>query len=925
MNAEKHFDVTHANSAQKDISDFMSLEKTAGGKKYKLDIVESVTRKQNEIITMETNIKIKSLSWASIVGSRLSILSYEDLCAMSVCECNCPEMVGIGTPNDPRLGTLESTQICSTCKKGPMICTGHLGMIKLNRWFLNPKFAELAIYLLMSVCNCCGHILVTKNILKRLNILGLPLYARVKAVSKIGVKSRCFNCPIDDSGIPRPCTPNPVYQPSKSKDTYIVVCTYNDPLTKGGKIETEKPIEEIYDLFSKIDEESCKILGFTGKTQPKDLIMRALPVIPPRVIPSVFRAGVKSYDYLTSAYNDIIRQNNLIKEMLRTNDYTEVHMRKVVRNLQFYVSHTIDNGDGKYTRSRDEPIQSIVERLNTKAGIIRRYVMGKRGDQNGRAILNPSNKINFGEVAYPEAMRFIHTTPIGVTDFNIDKILDMYDKGMVVNLLVKSGRRSGCKFKITDITRKMYTPAVGDIIERVGLDGDETMFNRQPTLDKLSIMGYKAKYVSNYWCIGLHSSYTTPHNADFDGDEGNCLKMQTLDARAESRYIASVENNIMNSKQNKPTMGHVYNSVSSAYLMSQDPCIHESFYNDAVEKCIKHNDGIETFNHRLSTHNINKYSGKGLISMLFPEDFYYSKGDVLIVNGIFKKGVLSSKNLGPCDGSLVHYMWKYYGSKRTSLYFTEGQFLFDWYLEYYGFSIGYDSIVPDNQKMVKDIIDSVIDKSKLQIASLGPITSDMTEANKNMHERKLISYLNTVSRIGSEISLKGLKSFNPLNVMCKSGAKGKDANTAQIIGCLGQQYIMGRRPQKTQTCNSRCLPYHEPYSMDISASGFIKESFKTGSKPDGFVFHMSASRIGLMDTAIKTSEIGHMHHRMVKVFEDLTLSYDGSVRNSNNVIFDYSYSSGLSAGELMKTRSSVLGNILSFVDVNSLVSKLNTE
>ena len=127
------------------------------------------------------------------------------------------------------------------------------------------------------------------------------------------------------------------------------------------------------------------------------------------------------------------------------------------------------------------------------------------------------------------------------------------------------------------------------------------------------------------------------------------------------------------------------------------------------------------------------------------------------------------------------------------------------------------------------------------------------------------------------------------------------------------------------TNKKRSLPYFEPDSEDIRARGFVSDSFMKGSDPAGFTFHMMASRIGLMDTSLKTAEIGHMHHRMVKVLEDLTLSYDGSVRNTNNVIFGFSYSDGFSASEILNTKSKALGNVLSFIDLNSVVGKLNTD
>ena len=161
--------------------------------------------------------------------------------------------------------------------------------------------------------------------------------------------------------------------------------------------------------------------------------------------------------------------------------------------------------------------------------------------------------------------------------------------------------------------------------------------------------------------------------------------------------------------------------------------------------------------------------------------------------------------------------------------------------------------------------------------------------------------------------------------MGNSGAKGKESNTAQIVGCLGQQYIMGIRPFQKITTKTRLYPYYEPDSDDIESHGFIKESFMKGTNPGGFMFHMMASRVGLTDTQIKTAENGYAHRKMVKSLEDLCVHYDGSIRNMNGIIFCYSYYDGFNAGELLPVNSQTLGTTVSFVDVNNLAGMLNAE
>jgi hypothetical protein len=79
-----------------------------------------------------------------------------------------------------------------------------------------------------------------------------------------------------------------------------------------------------------------------------------------------------------------------------------------------------------------------------------------------------------------------------------------------------------------------------------------------------------------------------------------------------------------------------------------------------------------------------------------------------------------------------------------------------------------------------------------------------------------------------------------------------------------------------------------------------------------------------MDTATKTSDVGHMQHRMVKVMEDVTVRYDGSVRNSNGVIFQYSHLDGFDAAQLVNTHSSSTGPLTSFISLEESVGRINT-
>ena len=92
---------------------------------------------------------------------------------------------------------------------------------------------------------------------------------------------------------------------------------------------------------------------------------------------------------------------------------------------------------------------------------------------------------------------------------------------------------------------------IGYKVERHIQDGDWVLFNRQPSLHKMSIMGHRVK-VLRFQTFRLNLSVTTPYNADFDGDEMNIHVPQTEEARAEARTLMNVKNNICVPKAGEP-------------------------------------------------------------------------------------------------------------------------------------------------------------------------------------------------------------------------------------------------------------------------------------------------------------------------------------------------------------------------------------
>lgn len=969
----------------------------------------------------------------TIRSSKMYFMSYEELVGtqkgfggLAVCEVTQPQYSGIGSVNDTRMGVLEDDELCATCRKTNMDCPGHLAYINLRRWYINPLAVQQTIWMLQIVCNSCGRLLLSDDDVKAEGLTSYRDTTRLQKMAEITTKGqgmRCRHHLNPEGGVVRtPCVANPEFE-TKLKNGYKVWYKRKDK--SGNEVENEMSIKKIDDIFSHIPPIDLHLMGFNiaplipsqdptvvrpnehvRHAHPRNFIMKALPVCPPNSRPYVITEGEVKHDHLTFAYVCVTSWNNSLLEAMSSRKVDADNKRETAeRQLWFHISHMMDNGDHKYTRGQDEPIQSVKERLTSKEGYIRGMGMGKRVDFCLRSVVTPA-MVRFEESACPERSRRVLTTPEIVTKRNFPRLLKEYKESRVTYIIAGSGTMKGKRIRINDNTRKEYTPHIGDTLERWAKDGDELAANRAPTLHKQGFMGHRAKYWP-WETIGLHSSHTSPYNADHDGDEMNIHKLQTMSARAEARHIFSVEDNIMNAQSNRPIMGLVYNDISASYMMSANipskgvKDLTDEEWKTALsakatikgviiradlraelkeeEKKLKaerkklkaeelkerekklnaekldtrptvmldEEDWTEalaylddrrsidadpqgrwqSLEERLARHHIPQRSGYALFSACLPPDFYYNGGDVEIRDGVLRKGTLTKKHVGPSQGAIIHEMWKMYSKKVVSRFLTEAHFICGWFLSIWGLTVGYKDCVAPNARQVAHIINKEINNTRLQIEGLGPDTPDMSLIEREYREKQVQGFLNNLSKIGNDISVEALAKDNPLNIMGNSGAKGESRNTAQITGLLGQQFIKGERPKRTLGGGSRCLICFEKGSTDIEALGFIYENFFVGTKPSGMFFHMCASRIGLVDTAVKTSESGFLHHKLNKTFEDVSLHYSGSLSNASGVIFSYVFSDGFDAGELITPLKDFrsTGPVCNFIDLHTIVGKLNHE
>ncbi|KAI8344064.1 hypothetical protein BC941DRAFT_407662, partial [Chlamydoabsidia padenii] len=552
-------------------------------------------------------------------------------------------------------------------------------------------------------------------------------------------------------------------------------------------------------------------------------------------------------------------------------------------------------------------LKSIRARLKGKEGRLRGNLMGKRVDFSARTVITGDPNLSLDEVGVPRSIARNLTYPEIVTSYNIDKL----------QALVRNGplEHPGAKYVIRDNGERIdlrYRQRAGEIplqlgyrVERHIVDGDVVIFNRQPSLHKMSMMGHRIR-VMPYSTFRLNLSVTSPYNADFDGDEMNLHVPQSLETRAEVTEICMVPKQIVSPQSNKPVMGIVQDTLAGIRKFT----LRDTFMTkDLVMNIVM---WVPDWDGFIPPPAILKpkpmWTGKQIVSMVIPkgincqtfyfnhpddETTYISPGDsrVIIENGELVCGIVCKKTVGTAGGGLIHTIVNELGSEAAKNFLTGTQQVVNYWLLQNGFSIGIGDTIADKQTMAT--ITNIISQAKQRVQEI-IITAqqDKLEIQPGMtlresFEAKVNQTLNKARDDAGKLAQTNLKIDNNVKQMVMAGSKGSFINISQMSACVGQQNVEGKRiPYGFKL---RTLPHFSKDDHSPESRGFVENSYLRGLTPTEFFFHAMGGREGLIDTAVKTAETGYIQRRLVKALEDVMVKYDGTVRNSLGDIIEFCY------------------------------------
>jgi len=770
---------------------------------------------------------------------------------------------------DKRLGVTDYNMICDTCGCTTNDCPGHFGHTELAEEVFHFGYLDIAKNVANCICLSCSKVLITKNKEEVIELLSNSYkktrFAKFKKLTA-NVKF-CQNCGKPVGKISKEITKAGSIQ---LMVTYMVDVKQegldNQPISNSASniaSKKKKNVEiltpnRLYSIFKNIDDNDCRLMGFDPtKNRPEYFIIKYFPIPPVAIRPSVrleMLSSGTSEDGLTSKLADIIKDNGRLRKQkdktLITGEESKYN-QDYLQLLQYDIATYYDNESTlpKSEQKGAKASKSVSERLKGKGGRIRGNLMGKRVDYSARTVITSDPNLGLDELGVPIKIAMNITFPEVVTPFNIDRLSKLVRNGRDVypgaNFVLpfhslELGKKSKIDLRYRKKSVKLH---YGDVVERHIVDGDPVLFNRQPSLHKMSMMCHRIKVIKDESLntFRLNVTVTTPYNADFDGDEMNMFIPQTVQTQLEIANIADVKRQIISPRYSRPIIKFKQDTVLGTFKMTE--AIKKLSYNDAMNLAMycKNVDIFSIEKKEIDTHK--------MYSLIIPNLINFSDGKVNITNGKLLTGTMGDNIL---NQRIVYYSWDRHGPEITKNFYDNAQRLVTNWLLMNGFSVGLgdattDKSVTDDIKTFCEIKQMEVDKLITEMEN-NPDTLDPETFESNI--------LSTLKASDGEITkkvydyIKANEPHNNFYIMIESKAKGSQGNIGQIIGGLGQNVLEFRRIKKK--VNNRTLPHFFQNDDRAFARGFIPNSYYHGLTPKEFFFHHMTAREGMIDTAIKS-------------------------------------------------------------------------
>ena len=582
--------------------------------------------------------------------------------------------------------------------------------------------------------------------------------------------------------------------------------------------------------------------------RPEWMILEALPVLPADIRPMVQLDGGRfAASDINELYRRVINRNNRLKNFIKMGA-PEIIIRNEKRMRQEFVDALIDNGKrGKpVTGASNRPLKSLSEILRGKQGRFRQNLLGKRVDYSGRSVIVVGPSLKIYQCGLPKEMALELFKP-----FVMKRLIETQKANSIKDAKKKADRATA--------------PEVWDALEYV-IKEHPVLLNRAPTLHRLSIQAFEPVLVEGR-AIKLHPLVCPAFNADFDGDQMPVHVPLSSEAQAEARFLMLSANNLLKPVSGKAVTVPSQDMVLGSYYLTID---HPGEKGEG--KIFRNFDEVEMAyeNKEIGIHAAIKVRVTKVI-----DGVEQSK----IIDATYGRLIFNTKipqDLGYVDRSVDPFSLEI-GFAATSKKLKE---IVDRTIRLHGFAEA--AAVLDN---IKEMGYKYSTRSSLSISvydmTIPPAKKQLLEdATKKVEEiterfewgelsdeeryKQVIDVWDKTTDAVTDALIKNLDSYNSLNMICTSGARGSMKQMRQLAGMRGLMFATNGR------------------TIEIP----IKSNFREGLTMLEYFMGAKGSRKSLSDTALRTADSGYLTRRLVDVSQDIIVREEDCGATSGIVVSD---------------------------------------
>ncbi|HIH79158.1 MAG: DNA-directed RNA polymerase subunit A' [Candidatus Poseidoniia archaeon] len=811
---------------------------------------------------------------------------------------------------DMHLGVIEPGLRCKTCSQKLDECPGHFGHIDFALPVIHAGYNKNIKDVLASTCAApaCGRMLLPQE---RIDTYTSQIRAIQESEAGTTVTMQEFiRRAIRETVKQKTC---PHCNERKIKLTLDKPTTFRE----GGHKLTPRDVRS---RLEKIPDGDLWPLGFNPETtRPEYMVLTVLPVPPVSVRPTItLESGERSEDDLTHKLVDVLRINQRLREN-RDAGAPQLIIDDLWELLQYHITTYFDNQTAGIPTARHRsgrPLKTIIQRLKGKEGRFRSNLSGKRVNFSARTVITPDPYLSINQVGVPEMAARELTIPVRVNIHNLQFMkwlmkenfeptdAERYIPG--INYMVRpDGRRVKLSEENWEFNQERLEP--GYIVERHLMDGDIVLFNRQPSLHRMSMMAHEVRIMKGK-TFRINLCVCPPYNADFDGDEMNLHVVQSEEARAEARILMRVQEHIRSPRFGGAVIGAIHDHITGMFLLTHGDA---NYDHDQTVRILSRIDFQGTLPKPAwpKTADGPRWSGRQIFSALLPDDmnlkfnasvFFADRSEkenaeldtiVEIKNGEMLRGPVDGRSISAFKGIILEEISRLKGPTEARKFIDRVTRLAVGALMETGCTTGIDDedIPAEASLQISDAMEEAMTGvDKLAAAyNKGKLERRPGRSLEETLEVEVMKKLGEARDRAGEIAGWHLGMDNFAVIMARSGARGSMLNLSQMAGSIGQQAIRGERVSRGY--NKRTLSHFNKNDLGAEAKGFVRSSYKQGLNPTEYFFHSMGGREGLVDTAVRTSRSGYMQRRLVNALEDLRVKYDGTVRNTANTVVQFRY------------------------------------